>query len=713
MQLTKSLTARLKSLYVFPVVLFLLPFYAGKPYFPGVTSAVPVTLFAGLFTGIYVYYALKRKSFFVYQGVPSLLLVVTYLAASFLSANLFQSRQAIHLLLAGMAAFQVAAMLSADKSARRQLLEAVGYSASFLSVYAALFASSVGMTSGLYATFYNYNAFAGYLALSVLALPGLAFSTRDSESDTGLFYPMLGFFVVYLVWIQSMDYNDCAVWALLIGSTAVLAYILLRRVSPRVRYLLFFIPVPVALAMTGSRGGLLAFIAAVILALTIVILREPSLRKFAVWFAAVTTVLIAVIISTQAGLIERFSLLFHPTNRSDLFRMLVWKGTWKAFTVKPLLGHGPGTFSSFYPVYKAGGADTLMAHNSYIQLLAETGAMGILTWIAFVFASLSGLRTRWAGWPTLITAALLAGIAAMIVHNAVDYTWYIPAHQIAFMAILGCLAAFKPETNNQQPTTNNRARRAQSLNRIPRVVIPLLMVVSALAALIWSMPAAVNYDKGMSDLGNGWRSYAETEIARAATADPWSGKYIAALADVYSSDADGGRDAGKLYLRAIALERLNPYYRLRLAEHLLRKGEYGKAAAIAGEAAELSPNLRAAWRLIGDAGLAEKRYRDAERAYLKVLRIGTAPYENEKYLPLGELLPRAEEGRAWLGLARIYALQGRQTEFRAALTNSRRIFTRYIESVENNPLLADKKPEMERYENLIRSIDDGLIKGEL
>lgn len=704
MQLMKSRIARLKRLYIFPIVLFLLPFYAGKPYFSGVTSVVPVTIFSVIFIGIYLYSAWKSKRFSAYMGVPSILLIAAYIISASLSVNLFQSRQSIYLLLAGIAAFQISAALSADKSARHQLMEAVGYSASFLSIYAIFFSSNIGMRSGLYATFYNYNAFAGYLALSALALPGLAFSTSDSRLDTGLFYPLLGFLTIYQVWMQSVAYDGLAVWTLLIGLTALLVYILLRRASPRIRYMLFFLPVPVALAMTGSRGGLLSFMAAVAVALVIMYLKEPAIRKVAIWLAVAMVAFMVVLISSQAGLVERFSLLFKPSNRSDLYRCLAWKGTWKAFISRPLLGHGPGTFASIYPVYKAGGVDTLMAHNSYLQLLAETGATGVAALIAFVIASLAGLHTRIKNSvrPGAIAAVLPAGIVAMAIHNIVDYTWYIPSHQILFMVILGCLSTLRFDIRDAKPLQISRS----ALNRVSGVVIALLTALSAIAALVWSMPAAIVYDKGISDLDNGWRSYAKTEIARAVTGDPWSGKYIIALADICSYDADSNYDAAKLYRQAIALERVNPYYRLRLAKHLMHKGDCDGAIMEARKALKLSPALRTGWRLIGDAEARKKRYADAIQAYKRVLDISYMPYESEKYLPLGELLPRTEEGKALLGLGHIYFLQGKQTEACNSLIQARRIFSCYVERVEKNPILFNKRQEAEEYKSMILSIDD-------
>ncbi len=703
MQLMKLQIASLKRLHIFPIVLFLLPFYAGKPYFPGVTSVVPVTIFSVIFIGIYLYYAWKRKSFSAYMGVPSVLLIGIYIISASLSVNLFQSRQSIYLLLAGLAVFQISAALSVDKFARHQLMEAIGYSASFLSIYAILFSFNIGMRSGLYATFYNYNAFAGYLALSALALPALAFSTSDSRSDIGLFYPLLGFLTIYLVWIRSIAYEGLIVWAFLSGLMALSVYILLRRASPRMRYMLFFLPVPVALAMTGSRGGLLSFMAAVAVALVIIYLKEPTIRKVVVWLAVAMVAFIVVLISSQPGLAERFALFFKPSNRSDLYRCLAWKGTWKAFISRPFLGHGPGTFASIYPVYKAGGVDTLMAHNSYLQLLAETGATGLAVLIAFMIASLTGLYTCLKNSVQLsaIAAVLSAGIVAMAIHNAVDYTWYIPSHQILFMAILGSLSALRLDITDTNPL------QFKSLpNRVSGAAMALLTALSAIAALVWSMPAAIKYDKGIADLNNGWRSYAETEIARAVAGDSWSGAYIVALADICSYDADSNYDAVKLYRQAIALERINPYYRLRLAKHLMHKGDYDEAITEARKALKLSPALRAGWRLIGDAEAMKKQYAEAIRAYKRVLHISYMPYESEKYLPLGELLPRTEEGKALLGLGHIYIQQGKQSEARNSLAEARRIFSRYVESVEKNPILFNKRREAEEYKGIILSIDE-------
>jgi hypothetical protein len=96
-----------------------------------------------------------------------------------------------------------------------------------------------------------------------------------------------------LRWPGSLDFTYRTDGSFSLYSTA--------EASPRIRYMLFFLPVPVALAMTGSRGGLLSFMAAVAVALVIMYLKEPAIRKVAIWLAVAMVAFMVVLISSQAG----------------------------------------------------------------------------------------------------------------------------------------------------------------------------------------------------------------------------------------------------------------------------------------------------------------------------------------------------------------------------------------------------------------------------
>ena len=106
----------------------------------------------------------------------------------------------------------------------------------------------------------------------------------------------------------------------------------------------------------------------------------------------------------------------------------------------PLFGVGPGSFGTYYPRYmRAGMNETQYAHNSYLQLVSTWGLWVLLPIGAAIAAFASRLgraEPRDAG-----RLAALAGGAAFLVHNLIDFTFYQPAVAFPCALLLGVAAA--------------------------------------------------------------------------------------------------------------------------------------------------------------------------------------------------------------------------------------------------------------------------------
>lgn len=194
-----------------------------------------------------------------------------------------------------------------------------------------------------------------------------------------------------------------------------------------------------ALLVTGSKGALLGLVAAVfVFALT----GAPRGSRMAVWLrrGALGMVVLGLLASLALPSIRNriFSAL-SGQKESGSFRVLTWQGTAEMVAARPLTGFGPNTFAHAYPRYARAGF-TRQAHQTPLQLMVEMGVPGGLVALAgFVAVMLAALaRTRaLAGRERLLPAAALAGCVALWVHNLVDYTWYVTAHQLAFWFLLG------------------------------------------------------------------------------------------------------------------------------------------------------------------------------------------------------------------------------------------------------------------------------------
>jgi O-antigen ligase len=75
-----------------------------------------------------------------------------------------------------------------------------------------------------------------------------------------------------------------------------------------------------------------------------------------------------------------------PQNFAVVERMAQMQAGWRMFLAHPLTGVGPGNYTPAYPAFAVGTwyASRGHAHNYYIHILAETGVIGALAYLALL-----------------------------------------------------------------------------------------------------------------------------------------------------------------------------------------------------------------------------------------------------------------------------------------------------------------------------------------
>jgi O-Antigen ligase len=113
-----------------------------------------------------------------------------------------------------------------------------------------------------------------------------------------------------------------------------------------------------------------------------------------------------------------------------------WSAAMRMMADHPLLGVGPGSFGTAYTRYlRPGMNETRYAHDSYLQAAAEWG-LWILAPLAGLLASF-GAALRSSRRRADAALPFLAGAAAFLVHNLVDFTAYLPGVAIPASLALG------------------------------------------------------------------------------------------------------------------------------------------------------------------------------------------------------------------------------------------------------------------------------------
>jgi O-antigen ligase len=158
--------------------------------------------------------------------------------------------------------------------------------------------------------------------------------------------------------------------------------------------LIAFTLVTIGFIATQSRGGLVALLVAALLTFVL----APRQRRRILALMGLVGVATAVLLAVRPDALQRIlDLSGGTTGRSDL-----WSVAWKVFTSHPLAGVGSGNFRLIEQHYvllpgTINRIDLLttvphLVHNTYLQLLAESGVIGLA---AFLVVIVGCLRSMW------------------------------------------------------------------------------------------------------------------------------------------------------------------------------------------------------------------------------------------------------------------------------------------------------------------------------
>ena len=195
--------------------------------------------------------------------------------------------------------------------------------------------------------------------------------------------------------------------------------------------------------LSGSRGGMIAFVLEIVLfaALTLLQRRNP---RVALGLVAVCVLVLAFLIFLGKG-----QVLGRLGDLGPGIRLNITKDCLRMFSRRPVWGWGLGTFPTVYPAYRSFYTNLFVneAHNDYAQLLVETGLLGFGLMLWFLLRLYQyGLPTsrRWEfKWDGAVSLAALLGCSGILFHSFVDFNLQIPANAALFYVLCG-LAATKP-----------------------------------------------------------------------------------------------------------------------------------------------------------------------------------------------------------------------------------------------------------------------------
>lgn len=221
--------------------------------------------------------------------------------------------------------------------------------------------------------------------------------------------------------------------------------------------LLTIVPIG-ALILSGSRGGIVSFgfeLGVIwLLAKTHKGPEGPRMKAVAI-VALGGVALIAWLGAGRA--IERFSML-RPGEVTIDRRFTMSKGAAHILEDHPITGAGLGALVAVYPRYEILYDGKLVdhVHNDYMEMLAETGMLGGLCGLAFLWLLFREAKTCYATEQGHFSRALHAGavtaLCGLLLHSFVDFNLHIAANALLFLlqAYLATSAPLSSESGQVQ-----------------------------------------------------------------------------------------------------------------------------------------------------------------------------------------------------------------------------------------------------------------------
>lgn len=329
------------------------------------------------------------------------------------------------------------------------------------------------------ATAYRYHTFSGtllYCAYGLFCFLVVQCLRRSSQIKTlALVFSAYGFMVAMFAVLQSITSNGKLYWLrtprfggwiygpyvnhnhyaglmeLLVPIPLVFFLTHHARGSRKVMAALTAGVMASTIFLSGSRGGMAAFLIQMAV-LGVVLLKQQRTRRISIGLSFFLLIVIGLLIWLGGSDLTKRVASINVEARKELaggMRTAIDRDGLRMFAEKPVLGWGLGVFPDVYPRYRSFYTTFFVnqAHNDYLQLLVEMGALGFATMLWFVVLLYRSAIKKLGNWTEDINGAValatMIGVTGILVHSFVDFNLQIPANAALFY-VLCAIAAIEP-----------------------------------------------------------------------------------------------------------------------------------------------------------------------------------------------------------------------------------------------------------------------------
>ncbi|HLF87259.1 MAG TPA: O-antigen ligase family protein [Nitrospiria bacterium] len=367
------------------MLVLILPLLGGGNYLSSLSPVLGITIIHLVTLFLLLSWSLQGISLgkaifpFRYIAIPVLSFASINIVSLFYSVNPFNGHLKILILLNGIIFYLLVQVLSKDEEDLIRIIKIMVVSGIAASLYG-IYQKYSGIDR-IFSTFQNVNAFAGFLIILIpLSLYLVLFSKEGSSR----------------------------IWS---GASLLL--------------------ILSAFILTLSKGGMLTLALLSFMVLTYMAYNE--IEKRYIWVLPPMLALIVVSLYIGYGKIE---IMDSIRDRFEYWRMAV-----RIIADHPLIGTGLGGYAAMAQEYQTGSVYSRYVHNNYLQVFAELGVFGFITYVWLVLNPIlrgfSIIRKDRSKQHKVFF--LMAAIGGFLFHTLIDFDWDVPAIQMTFFLLSGII----------------------------------------------------------------------------------------------------------------------------------------------------------------------------------------------------------------------------------------------------------------------------------
>ena len=230
---------------------------------------------------------------------------------------------------------------------------------------------------------------------------------------------------------------------LLLAIPFSLAFLIAKGERSKTPHIVGFVLLSVCMIETWSRGAWLGILVSLVLFFLVYTRRSVAYLMLGGAVLPVASLLI------PESVVNRFLSIGSASDSSATYRISAWRGVGRMLQENWFggIGVGESAFSAVYPAFSYAGIQAIRhTHNLYLQILSETGIVGLVVFllivILFVQNCFEYLYRMRKGTDNGIVVAGLSSVVAVLIMGLTDYVWYNYRVFLMFWLVIAIVNAY-------------------------------------------------------------------------------------------------------------------------------------------------------------------------------------------------------------------------------------------------------------------------------